>query len=50
MDAIEECWNQLQVRGIINEEIPLDEFLGVDEDVTVAEYPTDNEILCIVKN
>lgn len=35
MDDIEECWNQLQVGGIINEVIPLNEFLEVDEDVIV---------------
>jgi len=50
MNSVEECWNQWQVKGIINENIPLDEFLRVDKNVIVDEYPTDDEILYSVKN
>lgn len=51
IDAIEKCWSQLQVEGIVNEKITLDEFLGVDKNVTLAQYPTNDEILhWIIKN
>jgi len=36
--------------SIINDDIPLDEFLRVHEDVIVAEYLTDDKILNSVKN
>lgn len=35
--------------GVVNQEILLDEFLGVNKDVIVTEYPTDDEILYSVK-
>lgn len=34
----------------INKELSFDEFLRVDEDVIVTEYPTDYEILCWVND
>ncbi|KAK9751721.1 hypothetical protein QE152_g4790 [Popillia japonica] len=39
---MEDCWNQLQSTGAINDEVSLNEFLYVDEDVIVAQYPTDD--------
>lgn len=42
--------SQLQVGGIKNKKILLNEFLGVDEDIMVAKYPTNNEILNSVNN
>lgn len=49
MDDNEACWYELHTGGIINEEILLDEFLGVNKDVIVDDYPTSDEILYLVK-
>ena len=42
---IEACWDALQSVGVLDGGISLDEYLCVDDDVVVAEYPTDQEIL-----
>lgn len=50
LPQLEDCWNQLQSTDAIDQDISLDEFLSVDEDVIVAEYPTDDDILSSLKD
>lgn len=50
LPQIEECWVHLQSVGKINDDVSLNEFLRVDEEVIVAEYPTDDDILSSVIN
>lgn len=42
--SIEDCWNELQ-KGVTNEnDLVLDNYMRVDEDLVVADYPTDADI------
>lgn len=49
LSELRKMWGQLKVSGNVSDQIELDEFLNVDEDVLVTEYPDDKDILETVR-
>lgn len=43
--SIEECWNELHIRGALEDDVTLEDFLSVDEDFVSADWQTDADIL-----
>jgi len=42
--CVQECWNDLRRMGVIENDATLADYLQVDEDLVIADYPTDVDI------